>query len=298
MIAEWALDLSLWLLCAMLAIGTQGVANHRSAVVLYIVFGLVMALIWARLGAFDLAIAEAAIGAGLTGFLLLQALRHHRPYPNPSRRYWMFCALPIVSFLWLSVSLSPWYSGIEYPHPELSQSVLDSGVSHPVTAVLLNIRALDTLLELMVLAVAVTSLGLLHPMPLNSAQPWPLLKHWSRLLVPLVVLVGGYVLWRGSSGPGGAFQAGAILASGLILLHLSHLLPAPSWHSLWSRLLLWLAVFIFTGVGLASLGLGLPLLAIPPTQSYAVLMLIELVATLSIAIALTIAVIGWREPVA
>ena len=44
------------------------------AVVLFIVFGLLMALAWARLSAPDIALAEAAIGAGLTGALLLDAL--------------------------------------------------------------------------------------------------------------------------------------------------------------------------------------------------------------------------------
>lgn len=44
------------------------------AVVLFIVFGLLMTLAWARLSAPDIALAEAAIGAGLTGALLLDAL--------------------------------------------------------------------------------------------------------------------------------------------------------------------------------------------------------------------------------
>lgn len=44
------------------------------AVVLFIVFGLLMSLAWARLSAPDIALAEAAIGAGLTGALLLDAL--------------------------------------------------------------------------------------------------------------------------------------------------------------------------------------------------------------------------------
>jgi energy-converting hydrogenase B subunit D len=44
------------------------------AVVLFIVFGLLMALAWARLDAPDIALAEAAIGAGLTGALLLDAV--------------------------------------------------------------------------------------------------------------------------------------------------------------------------------------------------------------------------------
>lgn len=50
----------------------------RRAVVMFIVFGLLMALAWARLAAPDIALAEAAIGAGLTGALLLDALRRSR----------------------------------------------------------------------------------------------------------------------------------------------------------------------------------------------------------------------------
>jgi energy-converting hydrogenase B subunit D len=42
--------------------------------VLFIAFGLLMALAWVRLGAPDVALAEAAIGAGLTGALLMAAL--------------------------------------------------------------------------------------------------------------------------------------------------------------------------------------------------------------------------------
>jgi energy-converting hydrogenase B subunit D len=49
-------------------------ANPARAVVQFIVFGLLMALAWARLQAPDIALAEAAIGAGLTGALLLDAL--------------------------------------------------------------------------------------------------------------------------------------------------------------------------------------------------------------------------------
>ncbi|WP_246540387.1 DUF4040 domain-containing protein [sulfur-oxidizing endosymbiont of Gigantopelta aegis] len=44
------------------------------AITLFITFGLLMAVAWARLGAVDVALAEAAIGSGLTGALLLSAL--------------------------------------------------------------------------------------------------------------------------------------------------------------------------------------------------------------------------------
>ncbi|MDP3586336.1 MAG: DUF4040 domain-containing protein [Thiobacillus sp.] len=59
------------------------VADLFRGVVLFIVFGLLMALAWARLGAPDIALAEAAIGAGLTGALLLDAVGHLRAKREP-----------------------------------------------------------------------------------------------------------------------------------------------------------------------------------------------------------------------
>lgn len=44
------------------------------SIVLFIAYGLFLALAWVRLDAPDLAMAEAAIGAGITGVLLLEAL--------------------------------------------------------------------------------------------------------------------------------------------------------------------------------------------------------------------------------
>lgn len=49
-------------------------ANLFQCVVLFIVFGMLMTIAWARLAAPDIALAEAAIGAGLTGALLLDAI--------------------------------------------------------------------------------------------------------------------------------------------------------------------------------------------------------------------------------
>ena len=55
------------------------------AIVLFIAFGLLMSLAWARLQAPDIALAEAAIGAGLTGALLLSTLASISP-PDETKR--------------------------------------------------------------------------------------------------------------------------------------------------------------------------------------------------------------------
>lgn len=62
------------LLMLWLAWRTLACADLFKAVVLFITFGLLMAIAWVRLNAPDVALAEAAIGAGLTGALLLAAI--------------------------------------------------------------------------------------------------------------------------------------------------------------------------------------------------------------------------------
>lgn len=71
----------LWLAWRLLA--TEDIFK---AVVLFICFGLLMALAWVRLRAPDLALAEAAIGAGMTGPLLLAALRRMERGSKEERR--------------------------------------------------------------------------------------------------------------------------------------------------------------------------------------------------------------------
>jgi uncharacterized MnhB-related membrane protein len=71
-----------WLLAAGLlctAVWSLAARDLFQGVTLYVSFGLLLALAWARLEAIDLAIAEAAIGAGITGALLLAALTPKRP---------------------------------------------------------------------------------------------------------------------------------------------------------------------------------------------------------------------------
>ena len=70
-----AIDGVLALAIVGLAAGALSVRSLFTGVVLFIGMGLVLALAWVRLSAPDLALAEAAIGAGLAGALLLAAAR-------------------------------------------------------------------------------------------------------------------------------------------------------------------------------------------------------------------------------
>ncbi|RMI03560.1 MnhB domain-containing protein, partial [Cellulomonas triticagri] len=102
----------------------------------------------------------------------------------------------------------------------------DGVVSHTVTVVLLDLRALDTLLEVAVLTAAVLAALALHRdgtlahVPLH-ADPRPVVRGFAVLAVPLVLLLTGWFLVAGSSRPGGAFQSGAMLAGAALLLALT-----------------------------------------------------------------------------
>jgi len=84
----------------------------------------------------------------------------------------------------------------------------------------------------------------------------------SKLLMPFILLFALYVQFHGDYGPGGGFQAGVILATGLILYALVFGVDAarrvvpPSW----LLRTIPLGVLIYAGVGLATLLLGGPFL--------------------------------------
>lgn len=103
-------------------------------------------------------------------------------------------------------------------------SLAESGVSNEVTAVLLNFRGYDTLLEAAVLILAligVMALAAGEAAPEIAEVRDPALSGLAELILPIMVLASGYLLYAGSYAPGGAFQAGAVLAAAILLARLS-----------------------------------------------------------------------------
>lgn len=60
------------------AIAAATTRNLISAVIVFMVYSLMMAVLWQRMNAPDLAITEAAVGAGITSILFIVALRRMR----------------------------------------------------------------------------------------------------------------------------------------------------------------------------------------------------------------------------
>ncbi len=179
----------------------------------------------------------------------------------------------------------------------IAGSLESSGVSHPVTAVLLNFRGYDTLLELVVLLVALAGVRCLAPLPPPGAGApvGGVLRELASLLLPVLVLVALYLLWAGATRPGGAFQGGALLAAAGILA-----LLAGRDRFLWRfEQRLWplasLGVGVFLAVAAGTLATGGVLLELPPAHAGTLILLIEGFALLSIAVTLVALFLGTGE---
>lgn len=171
--------------------------------------------------------------------------------------------------------------------PAVAANLSASGVAHPVTAVLLNFRGYDTLLEIAVLLLAL--LGIFAIAGEKQAEPAqrsdPLLQMLARLAVPLMLIVAVYLLWAGAHRPGGAFQAAAILAAGAVLLHLVGLLPGWVQPARWLRWGLAGGFLIFVALAAVLLAEG-SLLQYPPAWAGGLILLIESGLTVSLGLIL------------
>lgn len=169
----------------------------------------------------------------------------------------------------------------------VAANMATSGVGHPVTAVLLNFRGYDTLLEIGVLLLALLVVLAVSPREEGSARiaADPVLQTLARITVPLTLLAAVYLLWTGEHRPGGAFQAGAVLGAAAVVLHLAGLLPG--WNAPQRRLRAGLAggFLIFLGVSAALLAEG-ALLRYPPPAAGALILLIEASLTVSLGLIL------------
>ena len=175
--------------------------------------------------------------------------------------------------------------------PLVNARLVDSGVHSPVTAVLLNFRGYDTLLEIGVLLLAAMACMALRqgrpPGPLLMiAPPGPVLAAMTRLVVPLMVLTSGYLLWAGEHAPGGAFQAGAVLAAAGVLLLLGGKLNVRLGAPWRMRVALASGFAFFLALALATLGMGGKLLEYPQNGAGPLIVALESLLTLSIAVTL------------
>lgn len=202
--------------------------NRAASVTVFLGFGVLLTALWARLGAPDVALAEAALAAGVTGALMTTVVagraRRASPVPRSHRAVDVAeGALAVgVGVALTTVALGAMRSAAPALTGDAATEALpDSVVAHPVTAVLLDFRTYDTMLEIVVLAVAalaaVSTLRDAVPTLSVPVDRRPVLTVAVAALTPVLVALAAWLLVAGSDRPGGAFQSGAVV-TGIVLL--------------------------------------------------------------------------------
>jgi multicomponent Na+:H+ antiporter subunit B len=273
--------LGIFLLTLMLvtAIGILRAKDLFVAVMLSGIYSLQISAVFFILDAADVALTEAAVGAGVATVFMLGALAligsTERAKAGPR---WL--ALGVVALITLLVvyasfeqprlgdpaapvhqHVAPWY---------LTETARLIDVPNVVTAILASFRGYDTLGELFVIFTAGIGVMFILAAPREArhgtepAIDGAGLRHHliprvvGRLLVPFIVLFGLYVQFHGDYGPGGGFQAGALIAAGLIL----HALiegERAALRAVHRNVLLGLitgGALLYTGIGIAGMLLG------------------------------------------
>lgn len=225
------------------AIAIVNSVNLFTAVMLAGIFSLLMALNFFVLDAADVALTEAAVGAGVATVLFLSALAltGEQERERVGRQL-----LPLAIALATGAVLI--YAMLQNPHigdpsapvhqhvapwylantPELID------IPNVVTAILGSFRGFDTLGEVFVVFTAgigvLSILGVRHTLVemtsgeldarQRSLRHHQIPRQVGRGMVPPILLFALYVQFHGEYSPGGGFQAGAIAAAAIILYSL------------------------------------------------------------------------------
>jgi uncharacterized MnhB-related membrane protein len=289
-----------------LAVWTIAARDAFAATVGFLVYGLLLALAWVSLRAIDVALTEAAIGAGLTGALLIGAASRLRKVETAAaerpaamtRVLAGLAATAVTAGLMLCVLALP--DPAPTLGPEVAANMGSTGVGNPITGVLMAFRAVDTLLEATVLLFAVIGVWSLspdrfwggRPGPAHHSDPNGILAYLGRVLPPVGIVIAIYILWVGADDPGGKFQGATILAAMWMLVIMAGLsdVPPVSRTSLRLGLVAGPAVFIALGfVGAATAG---AFLAWPGGLEKALIVVAEVALMPSLAITLGLLLAG------
>ena len=171
-----------------------------------------------------------------------------------------------------------------------------SGVESPVTAVLLNFRGYDTLLEVVVLLLAVIGTWSLTRafFPVQRSEISPVQMGAVCLLAPVMCLVSAYLVWQGSRLAGGAFQGGAILGAAGALMLVTELPRLQTIPVVPLRIGLVFGPLFFAGTALICLLFTGDLLGYPKRAGGWLILLIETACAISIGLTLASLFAGGR----
>ena len=303
------LDIALALLVIGVAVWTIVARDLFVAVVAYVVYGLFLALVWIRMYAPDVALTEAAVGGGVTGVLLvaagkrldISAIDIDRQKPSMALATLAAgCSILVAGALAVVILSLPDPAPTLAPQAVAAASGPGAGLGNPITAVLMSYRSFDTMLEKVVLILAVVGVWSVGadqawgaaPAPFGPDRPYDALVFLAKALAPVGAIIGFHIFWTGADAPGGAFQGGALLAAMWMVALMARLIELPRIDARWLRLALVAGPAVFLAVGIAGAMLAGSFFAYPSAFAKPLILSIEAFMVLSIAVALTMLVAG------
>ena len=213
--------------------------QRLTALILVGAVGLVVALVFIKFSAPDLALTQLSVEV-VTIILLLLAL-YFLPATTPresgAARRWRDAGIGLLAgggagaLAWAVLTRSSENIAGYF----IQNSVPGGGGHNVVNVILVDFRGFDTFGEITVLALAglgifalLGKLKLRGPDQDASGRPWDadthpmILATFARLLLPLALLVSVFIFLRGHNLPGGGFIAGLITAVALIMQYLAN----------------------------------------------------------------------------
>ncbi len=266
------------------SLATAFMRDLFAIVMLFGIYSLLSASFFLNLDAPDVAMTEAAIGAGIAPILMLGTLALVRNRSEPkTKKSLQATLLPILvagitgaaliyatpDMPYLADPLAPAHNHVAPRY--IQESLQEIGIPNMVTSVLASYRGYDTLGEVFVIFTA--SIGVLALLGIiqgehgrrysqfadtASLRYHTILHVISKILIPLILLYALYVQFHGDYSPGGGFQAGVIFATAFILYAMIYSLKAA--HKVVSlftlKLIMAAGVLLYVGTGVATLILG------------------------------------------
>ena len=281
----WQFDVLLLVLVVLFAVVALSIRNLMGAAIVFGAYSFMMCLIWAGMGAVDVAFTEAAVGAGVSTVFVVSTLYNTsatmRSRPG-GLAFKLFIGVVVTiagAFLLSALPDFPKWGASDSPVNAkvapyyILNTIADTHVPNVVTSVLADYRGFDTLLETTVVfiaCIAIYSILRVDKAKLETGEPAAapvprydpgdslIVRQASRFMVPFMQLFALYVIAHGHYSPGGGFQGGVILGASLILLAISFDLKflLRQWSEKSLMLLVSTGVFLYAAVGLACMFMG------------------------------------------
>lgn len=245
-------------------------------VMLFGIYSLLSAGFFVTMDAVDVAMTEAAVGAGISTVLMLGTIALTTRKEKTSKAKVSLLPLAVVTITGLVLVYGtldmPYLGDPDAPVHEhvapryIEDSYGEVGMPNIVTSVLASYRGFDTLGEVVVIFAAglgvLTLLGAAGDSP-HRARPAMMEHHLvlrviGQALIPLIIIYALYIQFHGDYGPGGGFQAGVIFGAAIILyaiifgLNKAELVISP----LFLRYMMAAGALIYGGTGVLSMILG------------------------------------------